>query len=555
MSLGALMRGAPLAVVLWGCASVAPVGAVSDPVVQAPGGVVRGREVGEILAFKGIPYAAPPVGELRWRPPQPAQAWTGVRDASDFGPACVQPTSRTRHIYSVDLGPTSEDCLSLNVWTPDVSGRAPVFVWIHGGSLVAGSSKEPWYDGRRLAEEGVVVVSINYRLGALGFLAHPELSAETPEDVSGNYGLMDQVAALEWVRDNISAFGGDPSNVTIAGESAGALSVMYLMASPRAQGLFHKAIAQSAYMISTPALKTPVHGESAAEAAGQAVAAALSAPDVEALRALDAQALTDGAAAAGFFARAVVDGAWLTDQLPAVFENGDQARVPILAGFNSGEIRSLRMLAPPVPSSAAEYERIIRERYGDLADDFLALYPSGDLTEASLAAARDALYGWTTERLARSQMAVGQASYVYLWDHGYPAMDDAGLHAFHASELPYVFGAFDRVPQLWPAIPATNTERGLSQAMIEYWTSFARDGAPLAARSPAWPPFREGRAYMAFEDRPTPRADLAPGMFVLHERTVCRRRQAGDQPWRWNTGTASPVLPGPHPACDREGAR
>lgn len=529
--------------------------AAGGPVVRAPAGAVQGVGVGEVIAFKGIPYAAPPVGGNRWRAPQPAEPWSGVRDASDFGPACVQPTPRVRHLYSTDLGATSEDCLTLNIWTPGEARAAPVFVWIHGGALTGGSSREPMYDGRRLAERGVIVVSINYRLGALGYLAHPALSAESDRGVSGNYGLQDQIAALRWVRDNIAAFGGDAGNVTIAGESAGALSVMYLMASPEARGLFHKAVAQSAYMISMPELRRPAHGMPAAEAAGEAVAASLGAADLDALRALDAQALTDGAAGAGFGPSGVVDGVFLSDQLPAVFERGEQAPVPILTGFNSGEIRSLRVLAPPKPADAAGYERLIRERYNDLADDFLRLYPASDLDAASLAAARDALYGWTTERLARSQMALGQPAWVYLWDHGYPAADDAGLHAFHASELPYVFGTSDRTPPLWPRVPDTAAELGLSRTVIDYWTAFARDGRPASPRGPEWPAFREGRAYLRFAETPRPEAGLMPGMFILHERSVCRRRLSGDMAWNWNVGTASPVLPGPDPACDRPGSR
>ena len=216
---------------------------VAGPVARPPAGAVQGVQVGEVTAFKGIPYAAPPTGENRWRAPRPVEPWDGLRDAFDFGPACIQPTPRVRHLYSNDLGATSEDCLTLNIWSPAGARAAPVFVWIHGGALTGGSSREPMYDGRRLAERGVIVVSINYRLGALGYLAHPALSAESDRGVSGNYGLQDQIAALRWVRDNIVAFGGDADNVTIAGESAGALSVMYLMASPEARGLFHKAVA------------------------------------------------------------------------------------------------------------------------------------------------------------------------------------------------------------------------------------------------------------------------------------------------------------------------
>ncbi|WP_262422743.1 carboxylesterase family protein [Brevundimonas denitrificans] len=247
----------------------APVSAHDAPVVQAPAGSVRGEALDGVAAFRGIPYAEAPTGRMRWRAPVTAAGWDGVRDASRFGPACHQPPSRPGSIYAPAETPAmSEDCLSLNVWTPENAENAPVFVWIHGGSLTGGSGSEVMYDGARMAAEGVVVVTINYRLGVLGYLAHPDLSAESTDGVSGNYGLLDQIEALRWINRNIAAFGGDPGNVTIAGESAGALSVMYLMAAPQAHGLFHKAVAQSAYMISTPALRETVHGTPSAEDAG-----------------------------------------------------------------------------------------------------------------------------------------------------------------------------------------------------------------------------------------------------------------------------------------------
>jgi len=414
-------------------------------------------------------------------------------------------------------------------------------VWIHGGALVTGSSKETLYDGERLAREGVVVVSINYRLGVLGWLSHPDLSAESPQGVSGNYGLMDQVAALEWVKRNIEHFGGDPDNVTIAGESAGGLSVLYLMSSPLGRGLFDRAIAQSAYMISTPELKTPRFGAPSAEAAGAALSRTLQAPSLRALRSLDAQTLTDRAAAGGFATFGVVDGKVLPHQIVDAFDRGEQAPVPVLAGFNSGEIRSLRMLAPATPGSAADYERMIRERYGDMADAFLTLYPSADMGESILATSRDALYGWTSERMARSQTAAGHQSFLYLFDHAYPASEAANLHAFHASELPYMFGTLERTPPRWPKIPDTADERRLSDAMVSYWTSFVRTGQPAAASAAPWPPYGEDRSFMRFGDRPQVSANLYPGMFALHEAAV-QRRKAADQAWNWNVGLASPAL-------------
>lgn len=515
------------------------------PVVTAPAGAVQGRAEAGISAFKGIPYAAPPVGASRWRPPAPPATWSEVKDASQFGAACIQPTPGLPSVYSSDLGASSEDCLTLNIWTPSAAptAKAPVIVWIHGGALVSGSSKETLYDGTHLAAEGTVVVSINYRLGVLGYLAHPELSAESPVGISGNYGLLDQIAALTWVRRNIEAFGGDPANVTIAGESAGGLSVMYLMASPLARGLFDKAIAQSAYMISTPELKTAHFGAPSAEESGSRLARTLQAPSLRVLRTMNAQTLTDGAARGGFSPFGAVDGVVLPRQLVDTFDRDEQAPVPILAGFNSGEIRSLRMLAPPTPGSTADYERVIRAQYGDLADAFLKLYPSSDMGESILATSRDALYGWTSERLVRSQTARGHPSFLYLFDHGYPTADQAGLHGFHASELPFMFGTLDRTPPRWPKIPDTATETGLSSAMVGYWTSFAKTGQPEAANAPRWAAYTPGGAYMVFRDVPTPATDLMPGMFALHETTMCLRRADGTLAWNWNTGLFSPKIP------------
>jgi para-nitrobenzyl esterase len=476
-------------------------------------------------------------------------SWTGVRDATQFGSACMQPKPRSGSIYSDELPAISEDCLFLNVWTPDGARNAAVLVWIHGGALTSGSSSEGLYDGANLAAHGVVVVSINYRLGILGYLAHPQLSAESSDGVSGNYGLLDQIEALRWVKRNIAAFGGDPAKVTIAGESAGALSVMYLMASPQARDLFSKAIAQSAYMISMPELKRARFGEQSAEALGSRLATALGSPNIADLRSMDARKLTENAALHGYFPLGCVDGHVLPRQLVEVFERGEQARVPILAGFNSGEVRSLRFLAPPAPTDAAGYEAAIRKRYVDLADEFLTLYPSSRLEESVLATTRDALYGWTSERLVAKQTALDQPSYLYFFDHGYSAADAANLHAFHAAELPYVFGTADRTPPLWPKVPDSTSEAELAEAMMSYWTSFASAGEPIAAHHPAWPAYGSTRAYMTFSDVPRPGTHLLPGMYELNEEVMCRRRAQGGQPWNWNVGLAAPTLPPREDVC------
>jgi para-nitrobenzyl esterase len=512
------------------------------PIVEAPDGALEGHKEGSLHVFKGIPYAEPPE---RWKPPQALSRWSGVRRASAFGPAAVQPSSRPGSIYEISADhpqPMSEDCLTLNVWTPAGADAAPVLVWIHGGSLVIGSSREGFYDGAALASRGIVVVTINYRLGVFGWLAHPDLSAESSLGISGNYGLLDQIEALRWIHRNIAAFGGDPANVTIAGESAGALSVMYLMASPLARGLFAKAIAQSAYMITTPMLKQRRYGLSSAEEDGIKLARALGDADIAALRAMPGRDLALAASAAGFAPFGAIDGHVLPDQLVDVFDRGAQAPVPLLAGFNSGEIRSLTFLVPPPPASATDYESVIRDRYGDLADEYLRLYPATDLQESLYAGTRDALYGWTAERLVRTQAALGQPGFLYFWDHGYPAADSTGRHAFHGSEIPYVFGTADRTTSRWPEVPSTPHERSLSDTMLAYWTSFARAGQPEAANAPEWPAFGRAGEAMAFEAGPHPVRDLMPGMYALHEEVV-RRRRAHDIAWNWNVGLWSPENP------------
>jgi para-nitrobenzyl esterase len=524
-------------------------GTTRDPIVKAHAGALQGKMEGDLRVFKGIPFALPPVGSARWKPPIPMPRWDGVKQAVDFGPICFQPHSPTPGIYSWTPLPMSEDCLTLNIWAPAKAHNAPVFFWIYGGALTTGSSRDALYNGARLADQGVVFVSINYRVGVFGYLAHPELSRESSLGISGNYGLLDQIQALQWVHDNIGAFGGDPSNVTIAGESAGALSVMYLMASPPARGLFAKAIAESAYMISTPELKRASFGSPSAEESGTRLAAALKAPDIAAMRAIDAATLTNAAPAAGYAPWGTIDGHVMLHQLVDVFDKGEQAPVPLLAGFNQGEIRSLRILAPKPPATAAEYENAIRDKYLDLSDQFLRLYPSSNLEESTLETARDGLYGWTAERLAKKQTAIGQSAFLYFFDHGYPSEDAANLHAFHASELPFVFDTFDSTPGLWPKVPSSPEQIALSKAMIGYWTSFARTGHPQAAKEPDWPAFGTTASYMAFNKTPQPSDHLLPGMYELNEEVVCRRRAAGDIAWNWNVGLYSPKLPPPQAQC------
>ncbi len=517
------------------------------PIVDAPAGQLQGRSDGGLNIFEGIPYALPPVGNARWTPPMPMPRWQDVKSADRFGPACYQPVATLANIYADRPASMSEDCLTLNIWAPTNAHGAPVLVWIYGGAFLTGWSGQAIYDGANLAARGVVVVSINYRLGVLGWLAHPELSAESPLKISGNYGLLDQIEALRWIKRNIGAFGGDPSNVTIAGESAGGLSVVYLMTSPAARGLFAKAIVQSAYTISTPELRQQKFGLPSAEDLGSQFAAKVHKKNIAELRAMDpATLVADGSSYAPF---PTVDGSIVPRQPVETFDRGEQAPVPVLAGFNSGEIRSLPILAPPTPVWQSDYEKTIRERYLDLSDAFLKLYPADRMHESILATTRDALYGWTAERLVRKQTALGLPSFLYAFDHGYPASDTAGLHAFHGSELPFVFGTLNRTPLYWPRPPMSGDETNLSDAMIDYWTSFARSGQPESKGAAAWPTYGANAAYMDFADTSRPSEHLLPGMYELHEEVVCRRRLNGQIPWNWNVGLASPPLPDKDPRC------
>jgi para-nitrobenzyl esterase len=550
------MKGLPrllataLAASVMACAAVPAFAAPADtPVVNAPAGSVMGLREGGAEVFRAIPYALPPLGERRWRPPAPMPRWTGVRTAQAMGVACMQPPMAAGP-YDRGKTPMSEDCLTLDVTAPVNARKAPVMVWIHGGTLIWGSGHSKMYDGAAFAKRGVVLVSINYRLGVLGYLAHPELSKESSDDTSGNYGLLDQIQALRWVRDNVAAFGGDPGNITIFGESAGALSTELLLASPKARGAFDKAIVESGYLFTMPELRAKQGEEFSAEAIGLWLTAQLKAPDVAALRAMDAQRLVDASATAGYAPNGTVDGKVLKRQLVDTFDHGEQATVPLMAGFNSGEIRTLRFLAPPIPASPAAYADEIKERYRDLADDYLRLYPaSGDLAQRGLDSTRDAVFGWTSERLVRKQASLGQPAFLYYFSHSYPSADAAGLTGFHASEVPFVFGTITETPPAWPAIPDTAAERHLSDAMLDYWTSFARSGKPTSERGPAWSAFGAGSAFMTFADGPKASTDFMPGMYALHERVMCRRRASGIQSWNWRTGGMAPVLPPQAPEC------
>ncbi|GGE51512.1 carboxylic ester hydrolase [Primorskyibacter flagellatus] len=510
------------------------------PVARFPSGAALGRTEGALNVWRGLPYALPPGGDLRWRPPVPVPDRADLFDATAFGLACPQPLRRRGSVYECHIEEKGDDCLNLNIWAPKDASDLPVFVWIHGGNLLRGAGSEALTDGAALARRGQVVVTINYRLNVHGYLAHPHLSAESPDGVSGNYGLLDQIAALQWVQRNIAAVGGDPDNVTVAGESAGALSVYYLLCAPAARGLFARAIAQSGHICSAQHLKEDRHGMGSGEAAGERLLAALGAISIDDLRRRDPQELSLAADAAGFAAQGVVDGLILPDQPLTLFRTGQTAPVPLLAGWNAREIPTLEFLRPPVPASPAEYERIIRARYGDLADRFLARYPADDPARSGDAAAGDALFGWTVLAAAKAQVANGRPAHVYFFDHGYPEADARDLHAFHAAELPYVFDTMRQSPPAWPKAPDTEEEAALTRIIGDYWTAFTRDGTPTAEGAPDWPPYADRGAILHIADRPLVRRDLFPGMYELVEEDFARRRATGTTPWNWLVGTAAP---------------
>jgi para-nitrobenzyl esterase len=466
----------------------------------------------DVRVYRGIPYAAPPVGDLRWKPPQPPAAWQGVRDAGKFGATCWQvPYPPAAAIFQNDISSMSEDCLQLNLWTPAKSAndRLPVMVWIHGGGLTRGSSTTPMYDGENLARKGAVVVTLNYRLGIFGFFAHPELTAESPHHASGNYGLLDQIAALQWVKKNIAAFGGDPNRVTIFGESAGSWSVCALTASPLAKGLFARAIGESGGLFSPMLTQERAEkegeriaatlGANTATASGVTTAAAPSAATAgpsnpssaaqgatkDVLKALRAMPAEELAKTNPDTARANVDGWFLPQDVYSTFAQGKQNDVPLLVGNNADEGT---IFAPPAGFlTAAVFSAGGRQRFGDLAGQFLKIYPAGSDQEALasyLASFRDLTFGWEMRTWARMQVKTGHHPvYRYYFTRRPPGRQSARLGAFHASEIPYVFGNF-----VWP-FPWEDVDHKLSDAMSSYWVNFAATGNPNAKGLPGWPAY------------------------------------------------------------------
>ncbi|KAB7732431.1 carboxylesterase family protein [Rudanella paleaurantiibacter] len=467
----------------------------TDP-VAITGGRISGTHStqGDVQIFRGIPFAAPPVGNLRWKAPQPVQPWTGVRRCDTFGPSPVQgvpaPFGPWSAEYLIPKEPIGEDCLYLNVWTQRRSGpKQPVLVWVYGGGFNSGGSGVPIYDGEAMARKGIVFVSFNYRVGSLGFFAHPELTRESGRGASGNYGLMDQVAALRWVNQNIAQFGGDPNNVTIAGQSAGSMSVNCLVATPLAKGLFQKAIAQSGANMAAPGPSLQQ-----AEESGVKLAQALGATTLADLRALPASQIIQKAAGTR---GPIVDGYVLPQPIPAIFAARQQNDVVLLTGWNEDE----GMRFGP-PQTAEAYRKQIEQQQGPNAADFLQHYPANTDAEAAtsqMRVSRDMIFGAQNYAWANLQSRQGKPVFVYRFRRKVPATGEyAHYGAFHTGEVAYAYDNLRFIDKsLRPLQPADDE---LARQMSAYWANFIRTGNPNGTGLPTWPAYSVGSKQVLMLD-------------------------------------------------------
>jgi para-nitrobenzyl esterase len=475
--------------------------------IRVEGGLVQGTSEDGLAVFRGIPFAAPPVGDLRWRAPQPAAKWEGVRQATNFAPGPMQ--------GGTPPSGKSEDCLYLNVWTPAKSAgdRIPVLVWIYGGGFGAGSTSERNYNGEKLAGKGVVLVSIAYRVGQLGFLAHPGLSAETTNHVSGNYGLLDMIAGLQWIQKNIAAFGGDPGKVTIFGESAGGIAVSMLCASPLAKGLFRGAISQSGGSFGPPR-PTTMPGENLkrladAEQSGEAYAKGAGASSIAELRKIAADKLPAGGRGQGM-AWPIIDGWMIPDDQHKLYEAGRFNDTPILVGYNSDEGASF---SPPRTSE--DYIASVRSRYGPFAESLLKAYPAGSGTPPKTARdlVRDTAFGWHTWSWARLQAKTGKSKVFYYYFDQHPEYPEGsprvGYGSPHGADVPYVFQHLNTSsPQ------TTKTDQEISDAMSTYWVNFAKRGDPNGEGVPTWPAFSDANPVLMYFSQ-TPHTGPVPSTEAL----------------------------------------
>lgn len=472
----------------------APTYAKPDP-VMTEFGKVQGTVENGLTVYRGIPFAAPPVGDLRWKAPKPPAKWNGVLQTTEFAPNCYQGDGS---------GDVSEDCLYINIWSPARSAeeKLPVLVWIYGGGFSFGSSSDPVTRGEHLARKGVIVATINYRVGSLGFLAHPELSAESPHQVSGNYGLQDQIAGLEWIGRNIAAFGGDPEKVTIFGESAGGISVSMLSASPETKGLFIGAISQSGGSFG-PTRPTTYPGENMktlaqAETEGVDYARQAGTATLEELRKLPPGKLPAGWGMGSSWP--IVDGWIIPDDQYRLYRAGRYNDVNVLIGYNSDE--GLFFSREKTPE---EYVENTRKRYGPWADKLLEVYPAGEdeVGRAARNLTRDAAFGWHTWTWARLQAATGDSKvFLYYFDQhtDFPEDSEQADHgAPHGADIPYVFQTYDTDdPKL------TQADIRLSETMARYWVNFAKQGDPNGSGLPKWPVFtNDTRKVMVFRNGAT----------------------------------------------------
>jgi para-nitrobenzyl esterase len=504
--------------------------------IKTSSGLVSGAGA-ELSVFKGIPYAAPPVGELRWKPPVAPQSWTGVRAAVEFGFACPQPA-----FAPWVLPKQNEDCLTLNVWTPakKAGQKLPVMVWIHGGGFFVGAGSQSIYDGEALARRGAVVVTFNYRLGVLGFLAHPALTRESPHQSSGNYGLLDQIAALQWVHDNIAAFGGDPKRVTIFGESAGGTSVYMLLVSPLARGLFQRAIAESGAWLYRPLshLSQSWYGKPPAEKLGADLGANLAE-----LRALPAEEVLKRGLRLpelffdrGYDRRPIVDGWVIPDDPGALFDSGRYNRVPLLAGTN-GDEATLFMQVAPVNTLAA-YRDWARSTFGDSdGARLLELFPASADSELRQVASRitaDSAFLHGARCVARAMSGTNR-----VWMYHFTRVNGLGramkLGAFHGSEMAYAWGNLAHPFFDLPGHPMTAVaskpdlfdarDHALSGEMNGAWVRFAATGDPNGPGLPSWPAYdRTGDRYLELGDKTAPAAKLREKELDFFDQVYARQR-------------------------------
>jgi para-nitrobenzyl esterase len=502
--LGAIWPGGTDMVSLFRLASVAALLLTLNAPARASTVHVEGGEVvgitspdGAVARYLGVPYAAAPVAGLRWRPPQPVVPWQGALEVTHFAPACPQPLPLPASFYQTEFFLTSErqseDCLYLNVYAParPNTDRLPVMVWFHGGGFTQGSGSLPSFDGDALARKGVVLVTINYRLGPLGFMSHPELDAESPDHVSGNYGLLDMVAALRWVQANIGGFGGDAQKVTIFGQSAGALGVGAMMASPLAHGLFRQAIVESDPMFG---MNDPTQTLAQSEQGGAKFADALKAHAIADLRMLSSTELLRGMGTngIGFGLRPNIDGHVLPHDLPEIIAKGQGNGEALLIGTNFDE--GTELLPPTTPEGLAA---LARRRFGAQGDAIADIYRGTDAPSAT--SAQDRMQSdYLMAASAREALVLakqGKPAYAYRFTRLAPGSDPIKVGAFHSAELAYVFGTQASINRPWEP-----RDRELAQQMQQFWTNFAKTGDPNGEGLPTWPRFDASETVMELGD-------------------------------------------------------